>query len=82
MNNSSLLTHVVSWQLGPQNGEALERAFGIFHEYSLTFDFYKKNIALLYSIPEARRYLSLSLADMLGELLSSVQPWKLVCADW
>ncbi|KAI3394758.1 hypothetical protein diail_2227, partial [Diaporthe ilicicola] len=52
--------------LGPQNGEALERAFGIYHEYGLTFDFYKRNISLLVSISEARRYLSLSLADMLG----------------
>ncbi|ROV96637.1 hypothetical protein VSDG_05608 [Cytospora chrysosperma] len=52
--------------LGPQNGEALERAFGIFHEYGLTFDFYKRNISMLVSISEARRYLSLSLADMLG----------------
>lgn len=69
MNSSALLTRLVLPQLGPQNGEALERAFGIFHEYSLTFDFYKKNIALLYSISEARRYLSLSLADMLGMFL-------------
>lgn len=53
-------------QLGPQNGEALERAFGLFHEYGLVFDFYKRNISLLVSISEARRYLSLSLADMLG----------------
>ncbi|KAK2600780.1 hypothetical protein N8I77_010288 [Diaporthe amygdali] len=52
--------------LGPQNGEALERAFGIYHEYGLIFDFYKRNISLLVSISEARRYLSLSLADMLG----------------
>lgn len=53
-------------QLGPQNGEALERAFGLFHEYGLVFDFYKRNISLLVSISEAKRYLSLSLADMLG----------------
>lgn len=52
--------------MGPQNGEALERAFGIFHEYGLVFDFYKRNIRLLVTISEARRYLSLSLADMLG----------------
>lgn len=30
------------------------------------FDFYKRNIGLLVTMPEARRYLSLSLADMLG----------------
>ncbi|CAN8100253.1 unnamed protein product [Discula destructiva] len=52
--------------LGPQNGEALERAFGVIHEYSQVFSFYRKNISLLYTITEARRYLSLSLADMLG----------------
>ncbi|KUI73490.1 hypothetical protein VM1G_08814 [Cytospora mali] len=52
--------------LGPENGEALERAFGIFHEYGLTFDFYKRNISMLVSISEVRRYLSLSLADMLA----------------
>ncbi|PSR87263.1 hypothetical protein BD289DRAFT_241997 [Coniella lustricola] len=52
--------------LGPQNGEALERAFSLFHDYGLVFDFYKRNIRLLVSISEARRYLSLSLADMLG----------------
>lgn len=38
----------------------------MFHEYGLVFDFYKRNIRLLISITEARRYLSLSLADMLG----------------
>lgn len=58
-------------QLGPQNGEALERAFGVFHDYSQVFSFYRKNISLLYSITEARRYLSLSLADMLGECFLS-----------
>lgn len=39
----------------------------MFHDYSHVFSFYRKNISLLYSITEARRYLSLSLADMLGE---------------
>ncbi|KAK7743825.1 hypothetical protein SLS53_003844 [Cytospora paraplurivora] len=52
--------------LGPQNGEALERAFALFHEYGLTFDFYKRNISLLVSIAEAKRYLSLSLVDILA----------------
>ncbi|KAK8192024.1 uncharacterized protein BKA78DRAFT_250650 [Phyllosticta capitalensis] len=53
-------------QLGPQNGEALERAFSIFHEYGLAFAFYLRNYSLLRSIPETRRELSLALSDMLG----------------
>ncbi|KAK7538080.1 uncharacterized protein J3D65DRAFT_602122 [Phyllosticta citribraziliensis] len=53
-------------QLGPQNGEALERAFSIFHEYGLAFAFYIRNYHILRSVPEARRELSLALSDMLA----------------
>ncbi|KAL1627735.1 hypothetical protein SLS56_006184 [Neofusicoccum ribis] len=53
-------------QLGPGQGEAMERAFSIFHEYGLAFAFYLRHYSLLRTIPEARQELSLALGDMLG----------------
>ncbi|KAF9635045.1 Tetratricopeptide-like helical protein [Lasiodiplodia theobromae] len=53
-------------QLGPGQGEAMERAFSIFHEYGLAFAFYLKHYSLLRTIPEARSELSLALGDMLA----------------
>jgi hypothetical protein len=51
-------------QLGPENGEALERAFAMFHEYGMAMEFYKRNLSLLVAMPEARRHLSLALGDL------------------
>ncbi|KAL0256082.1 hypothetical protein SLS55_008474 [Diplodia seriata] len=53
-------------QLGPSQGEAMERAFSIFHEYGLAFAFYLRHYSLLRTIPEARSELSLALGDMLA----------------
>lgn len=53
-------------QLGPKQGEALERAFAVCHEYGLTFQFYSRNAKVLDSIPEAIRQLGLALTDMVG----------------
>lgn len=52
--------------LGPKQGEALERAFSVCHEYGLTFQFYSRNTKVLDSIPEAIRQLGLALTDMVG----------------
>lgn len=52
--------------LGPKQGEALERAFSVCHEYGLTFSFYSRNTKVLDSIPEAIRQLGLALTDMVG----------------
>jgi hypothetical protein len=52
--------------LGPKQGEALERAFAVCHEYGLTFQFYSRNTKVLDSIPEAIRQLGLALTDMIG----------------
>ncbi|KAF2998709.1 hypothetical protein E8E14_005930 [Neopestalotiopsis sp. 37M] len=52
--------------LGPKQGEALERAFSVCHEYGLIFQFYSRNTKVLDSIPEAIRQLGLALTDMVG----------------
>ncbi|KAF2091004.1 hypothetical protein K490DRAFT_34171 [Saccharata proteae CBS 121410] len=53
-------------QMGPNQGEAMEKAFFMFHEYGHVFAFYMRNYTILRSIAEARQELGLAMADMVG----------------